>query len=114
MFNQIMHEYNATCKTTDSKAKTDHLRGLQEQLVDVRKEINHRLLSRKKNKDIRESIRRSETKLQNLCDAIDANLKNKRSQQQRLNTFYAQPARDTSGTTHTQSDQNDDFRDSSD
>jgi chromosome segregation ATPase len=113
-FNHIMREYNATCKTTYSKAKTDHLRELQEQLADIRKEMNHRLLSRKKNKDIRESIRRSETKLQDLCDVIHANLKSKRSQQQRLITFYAQPAGHTPVTTHTQGDQNDDFRDSSD
>ena len=109
-----MREYNATCKTTDSIAKTGHLRELQEQLSDIRKEMNHRLLSRKKNKDIRESIRRSETKLQDLCDAIDANLKSKRCQQQRLITFYAQPTGHTPATTHTQGDQNDDFRDSSD
>ena len=113
---QTVQGYSQTCMIPDNSRKIEQLKQLQERLTTIRQGMNHRLLSRQKNKSIRESLRRTETKLHDLTGIIEEKVKNKRRVEQLLITHFTPARRDTEHHIQPlgQRDQNDDFRDSSD
>ena len=113
---QTVQGYTQTCTIPDNLRKIEQLKQLQERLMTIRQRMNHRLLSRQKNKSIRESLRRTETKLHDLTEIIEEKVKNKRRVEQLLIPHFTPAIRDTEHHIQPlgQRDQNDDFRDSSD
>ena len=111
-FNEIKQKYSQICSIMDSKEKIEQLKHLQEQLATLRHEMVRLSLSRRKNKDIRESIRRTEAKLYDITANVETKVKTKRRREQLLITQFA-PVRtenEHQEHPHRQGDQNEDYR----